>query len=362
MRHLYYFILLLTLPCVAQSQKPEFDIVLKNGRVIDPETGLDEVRNVGIRGNRIVEISSNALTGKEVIDVSNLVVSPGFIDIHAHGQTNKENEFQAHDGVTTALELEVGRPNIGGWLASRKDNAVLNYGASVAHQWVREEIMTQSSDKAGPEGLPKDNTKLSDRSSYKSNYLPLKKELMQASLDLIDLELQAGAMGIGVSIGYYPGATREEIFNVYEFAALRKALLVTHVREGRALAIQQAIADAAVNGTSLHIVHINSMAMDEISLAIRMVGHAQQHGMDITTELYPYPASSTFLQPDRNLDCAHDTSPSPYPAAGPGGRRPTRSCSCRGRRNSSRTSFATRRGRTCSARGPCPSCSAGQFH
>ena len=90
MKKLSCLTLLLLFPLSLLAQKPEYDIVLKHGRVIDPETGLDEVRNVGIKGNRIMEISANELTGKEVIDVTNLVVSPGFIDPHAHGQTNKE--------------------------------------------------------------------------------------------------------------------------------------------------------------------------------------------------------------------------------------------------------------------------------
>ena len=85
-------ILLCFISFLATAQTTDYDIILKNGRVIDPETGLDAIRNVGIRGNRIVEISANPLTGKEVIDVSNLVVSPGFIDPHVHGMTNKEHE------------------------------------------------------------------------------------------------------------------------------------------------------------------------------------------------------------------------------------------------------------------------------
>lgn len=271
-----------------QAQAPDYDIVLKNGRVIDPETGLDAVRNVGIRGDRIAEISTDELKGKEVIDASNLVVAPGFIDPHVHGMTNKEHEYQAHDGVTTAMELEGGIEDIGTWLASQQNKTIINYGGSACHPWARAEVLYQSAQKAGNKDL--------EKGSPKFNYMPVGSAEMQMTLDLLDKELKSGALGIGVPIGYYPGATREEVYNVYEFAAKRKMLVFTHVREGKAMAIQQAIADAATNGTSLHIVHVNSMALDEIGLAVRMVANAQRQGLDITTELYPYTAGSTSLE------------------------------------------------------------------
>ncbi len=281
-------LLLALLPFVsfAQNAKPDYDIVLKNGRVIDPETGLDEIRNVGIRGNRIVEISTAPLTGKEVIDATNLVVSPGFIDLHTHGQTNKENEYQAHDGVTTALELESGKPELAKWLASRQNKAMLNYGATVSHPWVRASIMHKTSQKNG--------TNIEEGSS-KFNYMPLAAEDMKAMLDLVDSELKAGALGIGVPIGYYPGATREEVYNVYELAAARNAMVFSHIREGKAMAVQQALSDASSTGASLHIVHINSVSRDEIGLALRMIDGAAHHGVDVSTELYPYIASSTDI-------------------------------------------------------------------
>lgn len=283
-----FLLLLALLPFVtmAQNQKPDYDIVLKNGRVIDPETGLDEIRNVGIKGNRIVEISTAPLTGKEVIDVTNLVVSPGFIDLHTHGQTNKENEYQAHDGVTTALELESGKPELAKWLASRKNNAILNYGATVSHPWARAVVMHKTSQKNG--------TNI-EEGSNKFNYMPLAAEDNKAMLDLVDSELKAGALGIGVPIGYYPGATREEVFNVYELAAARDAMVFSHIREGKAMAVQQAISDAASSGASLHIVHINSVSREEIELALRMIDGAAHHGVDVSTELYPYIASSTDI-------------------------------------------------------------------
>ena len=281
-----YFLSLLSLCCsLALGQKPLYDIVLKNGRVMDPETGLDAIRNVGITGNRIAEISTSDLAGKQVIDVSNLVVAPGFIDMHAHGQTNKENEYQMHDGVTTAMELESGRGDMQKWLESRKGKAILNYGASASHQWARTEVMSKSG-----------NSTLDQVMNNQSNYAALKAEDLKPTLALLENELYAGAIGIGVPIAYYPGATREEVYNVYALAADKKMIIFTHVREGKAMAIQQAISDAVTNGAALHIVHLNSVTLDEIDLALRMVSNAQQRGLNVSTELYPYTAGSTFLQ------------------------------------------------------------------
>jgi dihydroorotase len=104
----------------------EYDIVLTGGRVMDPETKLDAVRNVGILHNQIAEISSAPLKGKQTINVSGLVVAPGFIDLHIHGRTNVEQEYQLHDGLTTALELEWGIENLKEWYASRQAKALIN--------------------------------------------------------------------------------------------------------------------------------------------------------------------------------------------------------------------------------------------
>ena len=115
---------------IAQSNI-QYDIVLVGGRVINPETKLDAIKNVGILNNRIAQISSEPLQGKEIINVSGLVVAPGFIDLHVHGRSNVEQEYQLHDGVTTALELEWGIEHLGQWYETRKSKALINYGASV---------------------------------------------------------------------------------------------------------------------------------------------------------------------------------------------------------------------------------------
>src|SRR5689334_22087342 len=106
---------LLLLPLLG-AQSSQYDVVIAGGRVIDPDSGLDAIRNIGIRGASIAAVSERPLSAKTVIRAEGRVVAPGFIDLHSHGQTNESNEYQAHDGVTTSLELEVGVPAVGAFL------------------------------------------------------------------------------------------------------------------------------------------------------------------------------------------------------------------------------------------------------
>ena len=211
--------LALALPLQAQDG---YDVVLEGGRVIDPETGFDAVRNVGIRGDRIVEISTDALSGTEFVDVGGLVVAPGFIDLHAHGQTNAANEYQAHDGVTTALELELGVPFVGAWLDSRRGNALINFGVTVSHASARWMAMTRYADEArvaraaaddvGRLGTPLEVASVAfDKARGGASMTSAE---MDAMAEILSAGLGQGALGIGVPVGYYPGATREEIFRV----------------------------------------------------------------------------------------------------------------------------------------------------
>ncbi len=292
--------------CLITTAQPkdQFDIVFSGGRIIDPETGLDAVRNIGIRNGRIVQISTNPLIGLENIDVSGLVVAPGFIDLHVHGISNVEQEYQVHDGVTTALELEAGVPFLDAWYLSRASKALINYGASASWPYKRAEVLDQFRDqflKLGEEVKEKgwSEVDLPIGISLQSNYSTLQPEETSGMLGGVKAALENGAVGIAIPVGYLPGASREEVFRIYQFASKWNAPIFTHVRPGNTLAIQQAISDAAVTGASLHIVHINSMALSEIELAIEMVQSAQKQGLDITTELYPYTAGSTKIESAR---------------------------------------------------------------
>src|SRR5665213_2264 len=118
-----------------------YDIVLANGRVMDPESGLDAVRNVGIRGHSIAAISERPLQGRTTIDAKGLVIAPGFIDLHSHGQDDENYRYKARDGVTTALELEVGVSPVAPWYAAREGKALINFGATAGHIPARMKVM-----------------------------------------------------------------------------------------------------------------------------------------------------------------------------------------------------------------------------
>ncbi len=95
------FVLLVPLAGV-RGQQPQYDVVIANGRVIDPESRLDATRFVGIHDGKIQAISATPISGTQTIDAKGLVVAPGFIDLHAHGQNDENYRVFALDGVTTA--------------------------------------------------------------------------------------------------------------------------------------------------------------------------------------------------------------------------------------------------------------------
>jgi dihydroorotase len=278
----------------ATTAQETYDIVLVGGTVMDPESGLNAVRNVGIRGDRIAAITEGPLSGTETIDVSGLIVAPGFIDMHAHGQSYEANVFQAHDGVTTALELEWGAGDVAGFLEGRDGAALLNYGASAAHAFHRIAAMPE----------------YADALAKISGNIVVYRELLfaETSYELVDpahydemkalllSNLRAGGLGIGVPHEYYPGATHDEIFRVFEMAAEWYIPIYTHVRDGSVSAFQEVIADSAATGAPLHIVHINSMSLGQIATTLDLIAGARAHGVDVSAEAYPYTAWSTALE------------------------------------------------------------------
>lgn len=276
-----------------------YDVVLRHGRVVDPESGLDAVRNLGIRDGRIAAISAVPLDGRETLDVAGLVVAPGFIDLHAHGQDERSARLQAHDGVTTALDMEVGVFPVAEWYASREGKAPINFGAAVGHIPAR--IKLKQGVDVGHRPTDHRYEELVAREHAWSHDAATPDEIDRL-VGLLERGLSEGAPGIGVALVYTPGAGRDEVYRIFQLAARRHAVVFVHLRShgeiepaSSTAAIQEVVADAAASGASLHLVHITSSALRQTPLALEMIADARRARMDVTVEAYPYTAASTWL-------------------------------------------------------------------
>jgi dihydroorotase len=267
------------------AQQP-FDLVINNGNVLDPASNLNGIRHIGIRGGKIAEISQIPLTARRVIDASGLMVAPGFIDLHSHGQTAEAYRFKARDGVTTALEMEVGVNPVQAWYRERQGRALINYGATSGDIPARIAVMHDSGTL-----LPRD----------KATARAATAEEFRQVLDRIARGLEEGALGIGMGIAYLPYESRAEVFEIFQHAARRRVPIYVHLRNGGPVepgvvdALQEVIADAVATGASLHVVHITSTGLRQTALCLAMIDGARSRGLDVTTEAYPYTAGMTDL-------------------------------------------------------------------
>ncbi len=277
-----FLLLAMAVPLFAR----QYDVVVNNGRVIDPESKLDAIRSVGIRSGKIAAISAAPLTGKTVINAQGLVVSPGFIDLHSHGQTPENYAFKARDGVTTALEMEIGVWPVPQWYAARQGKALINFGATSGHIPARMAVMHDSGTL-----LPRD-------AAVKNVATPQEHEEI---MKRVRQGLNDGALGVGLGIAYIPNVSREDILDLFRLTAEYKTTVYVHMRNGGPVepgvidALQEVIADAAATGASLHVVHITSMGLRETPLCLQMIAGARERGLDVTTEAYPYTAGMTDI-------------------------------------------------------------------
>jgi dihydroorotase len=279
----------------AHAAAPAYDVVIAGGRVIDPESGLDGIRNVGVRGGRIAAVSARPLAGRTVVDGKGLVVAPGFIDLHVHTETPLSNGFKALDGVTTALELEMGVFPVDAWYADMAGKARLNYGASVSHMAAHAGA-AESEAALGGEIYSAARGMMTSPLARKTAAVQLSDVQLQAMDHLLQRGLDQGALGIGMGIQYVPGARRTEVLRGFEVAARNHVVLFAHARQSSLVepdsvgALQELLADGRVTGAAFHMMHVNSTGLSQTPILLAMLDEARRHGADATTEAYPYDA------------------------------------------------------------------------
>ena len=274
-----------------------YDLVINNGRVMDPETMFDSVANVGIKDGSIAVITEDDIDGEETIDATGKIVAPGFIDLHAHGVDIGDYRLQAVQGVTTALELESGVLPIDVFYKGQATKKLpINYGAGAS--WVFGRIAAFSGNE--PDATVAYFAEAQARSDWKQD-LPTPQQLDKI-LSEVEQGLKEGGLGISVNAGYAPGHGHVEYFKIAQLAQKYGVGTYTHTRfaKGRERnssfeAFQEMISNAATTGVNMHVCHINSMAQKGIRESLELVDAAMSRNVPITVGTYPWGAASTFV-------------------------------------------------------------------
>jgi N-acyl-D-aspartate/D-glutamate deacylase len=272
-------------------------LVIVGGRVVDPASGLDLVCDVALQDGRVAAVGTGLGGAERVIDAAGLVVAPGFIDLHAHGQSIPADRMQAFDGVTTTLDLEAGVMPVASWYRRQAaQGRVLNYGASTNWAFARIGAMTGSNEESSLEAFGR---AMRDR-RWVDNVAT--ETEVTGILDSLKRGLDEGGIGIGILNAYAPGAGVQELTAVCELAAARGVPTFTHIAymsridpESAAEAYIRLIGYAGATGAHMHICHFNSSSKTDIERCARLVAKALEQGLPITVEAYPYGTGSTVL-------------------------------------------------------------------
>lgn len=267
----------------AEARFQEVDLVIRHGRVMDPETGTDNVLAVAVDEGRIVALGAAAekLSARKEIDASGLVVAPGFIDLLARLTPAEENQrYKVMDGVTAVLNMHGGPVNLPGYYEGFRaaGGSHVHYGTTVGHNPLRNAVGAD------------------DR------YQPATPEQIEQMERLAAQAINDGAVGIGFGVNYVPGASYEEVLALFEVAARHGVPCHLHVRykgsvfpETIVAALQEVITAAVATGASAQVVHLGSSAVGSMGVALALIDAARRHGADIAADVYPYLANSTNL-------------------------------------------------------------------
>jgi N-acyl-D-amino-acid deacylase len=300
---------LLLMPLLAFSQTPaEYDLLITNGRIVDGtgngwyygSIAIHQGRIHGIYRSGLTNSSPQAVRAKQVIDARQLIVAPGFIDVHTHleGDETKDPEAKnfIYDGVTTCITGNCGSSNVQvgnylRWVDSLKTS--INIGSLIGHNDVRKAVLGRANRDATPQEL-------------------------QRMESLVEKAMQEGAVGLSTGLIYIPGTYSKtpEIVALAKKAAKAGGVYATHMRdEGDSVtqAIEEALTIGREAGLPVEISHFKLSGQQNWGRSkqtLAMVDQARKEGLEVAIDQYPYTASSTSIStliPDEILADGQDS-------------------------------------------------------
>jgi cytosine/adenosine deaminase-related metal-dependent hydrolase len=277
------------------------EIALVGGRVIDPESGLDEIADVGIAGGRVTGVGSGLGPAREYVDCTGLVVCPGFIDLHSHAQSLSGARLQVLDGVTTALDLECGVLGVAQWHdRALAEGRPLNFG--YAASWAMARATVQGVPSFPAARYETGFAAFQAMAAYPTRRAALSRVERQQVLDLLEHEVADGALAVGAMLGYLPDSDPRELVELAALSARLGSPTVVHSRSSAAVgpvtaldAVTELVTTAERVGSHVHLCHVNSTSSSWLPQIIETIEAARSRGVGITTEVYPYERGSTVV-------------------------------------------------------------------
>jgi N-acyl-D-glutamate deacylase len=290
----------------------DYDLVILNGRVMDPESGLDAVRNVGVKDGKIAAIEKGAIEGKQSIDASGHVVAPGFIDTHHHNvSTPFGQKLALRDGITTTLELEAGVFPVDRWYAHMEGKSQTNHGATVATMGVRETVLNP--DFKSEWGATMNDMEVPKVTKVTMNWSTkvATDDQIEKILSLVEQGLEQGALGVGVPTGYMvDGMTQRETYGAQALAGKHGLMVGLHGRfsgqnqsASGMLATDEQLAALAAGGGALMVQHMTAQCLGLSRYCQEKIDQGAARGHNVVSEVYPYTYGATivgadYLKPD----------------------------------------------------------------
>ena len=289
----------LVIGCSQGDAQSTYDTVIVGVRVVDPESGMDEIANIGINGDEIAAITTELISGRTKIEADGLIAAPGFVDLHVHGQDAYSERLSILDGRTTQLELEAGALPVSDYYEYKSGQSISNYGASVGHTFARVEVM----DGIQSHGIGLMNHTLEKTGETGNKWaatLATDEQLDQID-ELVVQGLEEGGVGIGVLPGYFTRARSDGLIRVARLAREHKSFLTTHSRylsltePSGVLGIQEMISLATSYNIPLLVHHVPTNALAGTKDVLDMIDAANSNGAKIIGEMFPYVRGSTFI-------------------------------------------------------------------
>ena len=295
-------------PAPTETAIPEdLDLVILNGRVMDPESKLDAQRNVGVKDGKIVAVTEQAIKGSETIDAKGHVVAPGFIDTHHHNVlTPFGQKLALRDGITTPLELEGGVMPVGEWYDSMEGKSQTNYGATAGVMGARETVLNPKFKSiVGASMNDLDQPKITGATMNWSTKVATDAEIEKV-LALVEQGVKEGALGVGLTTGYMvDGITSRETYGVQAIAGKYGLLLGLHGRfsgqdQGASgmLGTDEQLAAVLAGGGGLIVQHMTAQCLALTPYCQEMIDKAYAKGHQVVSEIYPYSYGATIVGAD----------------------------------------------------------------